>query len=63
MTDKKTDRIFGIHIVVPNVGELIAKGVLAMKYGASSEDIAKHVMHIRHYLRSFVKRLWRRTEI
>ena len=33
--------IAGIHMVGPNVGELIAEGVLAMEYGASSEDIGR----------------------
>lgn len=41
LTDKATDRILGMHIVGPNAGELIAEGVLAMEYGASSEDIAR----------------------
>lgn len=41
LTDKTTDRILGMHIVGPNAGELIAEGVLAMEYGASSEDVAR----------------------
>lgn len=41
LADKKTDKILGMHIVGPNAGELIAEGVLAMEYGASSEDIAR----------------------
>lgn len=41
LADKETDRILGIHIVGPNAGEMIAEGVLAMEYGASSEDIAR----------------------
>lgn len=41
LTDKKTDRILGMHIVGPNAGELISEGVLAMEYGASSEDLAR----------------------
>lgn len=41
LADKKTDRLLGMHIVGPNAGELIAEGVLAMEYGASSEDIAR----------------------
>jgi len=41
LSDAETDRILGIHIVGPNAGELIAEGVLAMEYGASSEDIAR----------------------
>lgn len=41
LADKETDKILGMHIVGPNAGELIAEGVLAMEYGASSEDIAR----------------------
>lgn len=41
LADKKTDRILGIHIVGPGAGEMIAEGVLAMEYGASSEDVAR----------------------
>ncbi|KAF9327683.1 dihydrolipoamide dehydrogenase precursor [Linnemannia elongata] len=41
ISDKETDRILGIHIMGPNAGEMIAEGVLAMEYGASSEDIAR----------------------
>jgi dihydrolipoamide dehydrogenase len=37
LADAKTDRILGIHIVGPNAGEMIAEGVLALEYGASSE--------------------------
>jgi dihydrolipoamide dehydrogenase len=41
LADKETDRILGIHIIGSNAGEMIAEGVLAMEYGASSEDIAR----------------------
>ncbi|CAE7521060.1 LPD1, partial [Symbiodinium microadriaticum] len=41
LADKETDRILGLHIIGPNAGEMIAEGVLAMEYGASSEDIAR----------------------
>ncbi|KAF9985121.1 dihydrolipoamide dehydrogenase precursor [Modicella reniformis] len=41
ISDKETDRILGVHIMGPNAGEMIAEGVLAMEYGASSEDIAR----------------------
>lgn len=41
LADKETDRILGIHIIGPGAGEMIAEGVLAMEYGASSEDIAR----------------------
>ena len=30
-----------MHIIGSNAGEMIAEGVLAMEYGASSEDIAR----------------------
>jgi len=41
LTDKKTDKIVGIHLLGSNAGEMIAEGVLAMEYGASSEDVAR----------------------
>jgi len=41
LSDAKTDRILGVHIVGPNAGEMIAEAVLALEYGASSEDIAR----------------------
>ncbi|KAJ3187345.1 dihydrolipoamide dehydrogenase precursor [Gaertneriomyces sp. JEL0708] len=41
ISDAETDRILGAHIFGPNAGELIAEAVLALEYGASSEDIAR----------------------
>eukprot|EP00695_Tsukubamonas_globosa_P003578 TRINITY_DN707_c0_g1_i1.p2 TRINITY_DN707_c0_g1~~TRINITY_DN707_c0_g1_i1.p2 ORF type:complete len:86 (-),score=53.92 TRINITY_DN707_c0_g1_i1:53-310(-) len=41
ISDAKTDRVLGIHIVGSNAGEQIAEAVLALEYGASSEDIAR----------------------
>lgn len=41
LSDAETDKVLGIWIVGPNAGEMIAEGVLAMEYGASSEDIAR----------------------
>jgi len=41
LSHAETDRILGIHIIGPNAGEMIAEGVLAMEYGASSEDIGR----------------------
>jgi dihydrolipoamide dehydrogenase len=41
LADKETDKILGVHIMGANAGELIAECVLAMEYGASSEDIAR----------------------
>jgi dihydrolipoamide dehydrogenase len=41
LADAETDRILGIHIIGSAAGEMIAEGVLAMEYGASSEDVAR----------------------
>jgi dihydrolipoamide dehydrogenase len=41
LADKKTDRILGVHMIGPNVGEMIAEAALAMEFFASSEDIAR----------------------
>jgi len=41
LTDAKTDKILGAHIIGPNAGELISELVLGMEYGAASEDIAR----------------------
>lgn len=41
LAEKETDKILGVHIMAPNAGELIHEAVLAMQYGASSEDIAR----------------------
>ncbi|KAJ3513483.1 hypothetical protein NLJ89_g2928 [Agrocybe chaxingu] len=41
LTEAETDRILGVHIIGPNAGEMIAEGVLALEYGASSEDVAR----------------------
>eukprot|EP00161_Ancyromonas_sigmoides_P004584 TRINITY_DN14688_c0_g2_i1.p1 TRINITY_DN14688_c0_g2~~TRINITY_DN14688_c0_g2_i1.p1 ORF type:complete len:509 (-),score=306.29 TRINITY_DN14688_c0_g2_i1:30-1469(-) len=41
LADAETDRILGVHIVATGAGEMIAEAVLAMEYGASSEDVAR----------------------
>jgi len=41
LSDVETDRILGCHIFGVNAGELIAEAVLAIEYGASSEDVAR----------------------
>jgi len=41
LTEAATDKILGVHMIGPNVGELIAEACLAMEYGASSEDVAR----------------------
>ncbi len=39
----KTDRILGVHIIGPRAADMIAECVLAMEFGASSEDIARTI--------------------
>ncbi len=36
-----TDRLLGCHIIGPNAGDLIAELVLALEFGAASEDVAR----------------------
>jgi dihydrolipoamide dehydrogenase len=39
LADGKTDRVLGVHMIGPGCSELIAEAVVAMEFGASSEDI------------------------
>ena len=39
----RTDRVLGVHIIGPRAADMIAECVLAMEFGASSEDIARTV--------------------
>jgi dihydrolipoamide dehydrogenase len=39
----KTDRILGVHIIGPRAADMIAECVLALEFGASSEDVARTV--------------------
>lgn len=41
LADSKSDKIYGVHIIGPEAGTMIAEAVLAMEYSASSEDIAR----------------------
>lgn len=41
LTDKRTDKILGVHIIGPEAGTLIAEVVVAMEFSASAEDIAR----------------------
>ncbi len=41
LADAKTDRVLGAHIVGADAGTMIAELVLAIEFGASSEDIAR----------------------
>ncbi|KAI9592980.1 hypothetical protein BDF19DRAFT_194047 [Syncephalis fuscata] len=52
IADAETDRMLGAHIIGPNAGEMISEAVLAMEYGASSEDVARtcHAHPVSNYL-------------
>ena len=41
LADAQTDRILGVHMIGPIESELVAEGVMAMEFKASSEDIAR----------------------
>ncbi|MBK8893935.1 MAG: dihydrolipoyl dehydrogenase [Propionivibrio sp.] len=41
LADAKTDRILGAHIIGANASELISECVVAMEFGAASEDLAR----------------------
>ncbi len=43
LAHKETDRVLGVHIIGPRAGDLIAEAVVAMEFGASSEDIARSI--------------------
>ncbi|MDH5191436.1 MAG: dihydrolipoyl dehydrogenase [Gammaproteobacteria bacterium] len=40
LADAKTDRVLGVHMIGPHCSELVAQAVIAMEFGASSEDLA-----------------------
>ncbi len=40
LSAQDTDRVLGVHIIGPQASELISGAVLAMSFGASSEDLA-----------------------
>jgi dihydrolipoamide dehydrogenase len=41
LADEKTDKVLGVHMIGPDVGNMIAEIALAMEFGASAEDIAR----------------------
>ena len=41
LADARTDRILGVHVIGNNASELIAEAVVAMEFGAASEDLAR----------------------
>ncbi|MBP2295211.1 dihydrolipoyl dehydrogenase [Azospirillum rugosum] len=41
LADAHTDKVLGVHMVGPNVSEMVAELAVAMEFGASSEDIGR----------------------
>jgi dihydrolipoamide dehydrogenase len=41
LTDRRTDRILGAHIIAPNAGDLIAEATAAIEFGAGGEDLSR----------------------
>ncbi len=41
LADRASDRILGVHVIGPFASELISEGVVAMEFGAASEDLAR----------------------
>jgi len=41
LADAKTDRILGVHMLGPQVGEMIGEYCVAMEFAAASEDVAR----------------------
>ncbi len=43
LSDTRTDRILGVHILGPGASELIAEAVVTMEFEGSSEDLARTI--------------------
>ena len=41
LADAKTDRVLGVHMIGPEVGNMIAEAALAIEFQAAAEDIAR----------------------
>lgn len=41
LADAATDKILGVHMIGPGVGEMIGEYCLAMEFGGASEDVAR----------------------
>lgn len=54
VADADTDRILGVHMVGPNVSELIGEAVTIMEFGGSAEDLGR-IVHAHPTLSEAVK--------
>ena len=59
ITDGERGKILGVHIIGPNASDLIAEATLAMKFGATSEDIRRTF----HAHPSLSEALWETAKI
>lgn len=41
LADERSDEVLGVHMVGPNVGDMIAEYCVAMEFAAASEDVAR----------------------
>ncbi|MBS0218746.1 MAG: dihydrolipoyl dehydrogenase [Proteobacteria bacterium] len=41
LADAETDRILGMHLIGPNVSELVHEGVISMEFNGSADDLAR----------------------
>jgi len=41
LADERTDRILGVHLIGPQVSELLAEAVVALEFAAATEDLAR----------------------
>jgi dihydrolipoamide dehydrogenase len=44
VADAKTDKLLGVHMIGPDVTELVAEATLALELGATAEDLSL-IMH------------------
>ena len=61
ISDAKTDRLLGMHILGAQASHLIAEGVVAMEFAASAEDLARTV-HAHPALSEVIKEAARATQ-
>jgi dihydrolipoyl dehydrogenase len=59
ISHKKTDRVLGVHIIGPRAADMIAEAVLALEFGASTEDIARTI----HGHPTFSEALWEAARV
>ena len=54
LSDARTDRILGVHIIGPEAGTIIHEAVVAMEFAASAEDLGR-ICHAHPTLNEAVK--------